>query len=106
MCGQKLYRFGARKILVSGVGAIGCVPAQRAKLSTHECNEEVNMWVVKYNEGVKEVLKGLKSELPGLNYAFFDLYGIMQEVIQDPSAHGTNTSPPSYSYYSYSHRGS
>ncbi|KAK5772459.1 GDSL esterase/lipase At5g55050-like [Gossypium arboreum] len=85
---KKLYGFGARKILVSGVGAIGCVPAQRAKHSTHECNEEVNMWVVKYNEGLKEVLKGLKSELPGLNYAFLDLYGIMQKVIRDPSAHG------------------
>ncbi|KAG8472467.1 hypothetical protein CXB51_034275 [Gossypium anomalum] len=57
---KKLYGFGARKILVSGVGAVGCVPAQRAKHSTHECNEEVNMWVVKYNEGLKEVLKGLK----------------------------------------------
>ncbi|GMI85252.1 hypothetical protein like AT5G55050 [Hibiscus trionum] len=85
---KKLYELGARKIFVAGVGAVGCVPKLRLRSETHECDEEVNSWTVKYNEQLKATLMELKSELQGLNYSFFDLYTIMQNVIQNPSAHG------------------
>ncbi|XWS11234.1 hypothetical protein CRYUN_Cryun38cG0066700 [Craigia yunnanensis] len=86
----KDYSFGARKFFVSGIPAIGCVPAQRVKTKTQECNEELNFWSVKYNEGLKAMLKGLKSEFQGINYSYFDIYSIMQNILQKPSAYGFN----------------
>ncbi|GMJ05087.1 hypothetical protein like AT5G55050 [Hibiscus trionum] len=85
---KKLYESGARKFVLTGIGAIGCVPAERVKNETHECSEEINFWSVKYNEGLKAMLRGLKSELHGMNYSYFDTYGIMQNAIQNPSSYG------------------
>ncbi|TYJ48753.1 hypothetical protein E1A91_A01G085500v1 [Gossypium mustelinum] len=86
----RLYETGARKFILTGIGAIGCIPAERVKNKTHECNEECNFWSVKYNEELKAMLKGLKSELQGINYSYFDTYSIMQNVIQKPSSYGFN----------------
>ncbi|KAE8679140.1 mutS protein-like protein 5-like [Hibiscus syriacus] len=85
---KKLYEFGARKVLVAGVGAVGCVPRLRLRSKTHECDEEVNSWAAKYNEQLKATLVELKSELQDLNYSFFDLHAIMQNIIRNPTAHG------------------
>ncbi|XVE50680.1 hypothetical protein DITRI_Ditri01bG0182700 [Diplodiscus trichospermus] len=85
---KRLYSFGARKFFLSGIPPIGCTPAQRAKNKTYECNEEHNFWSVNYNEGLKAMLKGLKSELHGMKYSYFDIYSVMQKIIQNPSAYG------------------
>ncbi|XP_022753924.1 GDSL esterase/lipase At5g55050-like [Durio zibethinus] len=87
---KRLYAFGARKFFLAGIGAIGCIPAERAKNKTQECNEERNFWSVKYNELLKAMLNSLKSELQGVNYSYFDTYSIMQNLIQKPSAYGFN----------------
>ncbi|OMO83499.1 Lipase, GDSL [Corchorus capsularis] len=87
---KKLYEFGARKLMVAGVGPLGCVPAERVNNKTHQCNEEHNSWSVKYNDMLKAMLKGLKSELHGLNYSYFDTYKVLHNIIQYPSAYGFN----------------
>ncbi|XWS27818.1 hypothetical protein CRYUN_Cryun25bG0012700 [Craigia yunnanensis] len=87
---KRLYAFGARKFFLAGIGAIGCSPAERVKNKTQECNEEHNFWSVKYNEALKAMLNGLKSELQGINYSYFDTYSIMQSLIQKPSVYGFN----------------
>ncbi|OMP04370.1 Lipase, GDSL [Corchorus olitorius] len=87
---KKLYEFGARKFMISGIGMIGCIPAERVKNKTHECDEERNFWSVKYNDGLKAMLNGLKSELHGLSYSYFDTYSVMHNIIQNPSAYGFN----------------
>lgn len=87
---KRLYASGARKFFLAGTGALGCIPAERVKNKTHECNEERNFWSVKYNEVLKAMLSGLKSELQGINYSYFDTYSIMQNLIQKPSAYGFN----------------
>lgn len=85
---KRLYSFGARKFLISDVPPIGCLPAARVKSETHECNEEHNFWTVKYNQGLREMLNGLKSELQGIKYSYFNIYQVVTDVIQNPSAHG------------------
>ncbi|XVE80412.1 hypothetical protein DITRI_Ditri14bG0137500 [Diplodiscus trichospermus] len=87
---MRLYTVGARKFFLAGIGVIGCIPAERVKNKTHECNEERNFWSVKYNEALKAILNELKSELQGINYTYFDTYGIMQNLIQNPSTYGFN----------------
>ncbi|XP_039026968.1 GDSL esterase/lipase At5g55050-like [Hibiscus syriacus] len=87
---KRLYETGASKFFLTGIGAIGCVPAERVKNKTHEGSEERNFWSDKYNEELKAMLKGLKSELQGVNYSYFDTYSIMQSVVQNPSSYGFN----------------
>ncbi|KAL7128495.1 hypothetical protein ABFS83_14G321000 [Erythranthe nasuta] len=44
-----LYKLGARKVIVAGVGQIGCMPYQLAQYNgngTNKCNEEINSAIV------------------------------------------------------------
>ncbi|PWA60246.1 SGNH hydrolase-type esterase domain-containing protein [Artemisia annua] len=85
---KMLYGLDARKMVVSGAGAMGCFPAQRKKNSMGECNVEINYWSARYNEGLKIMLQELKSELLDMNYVYFDLYGAMINLFQDPKTYG------------------
>lgn len=75
-------------MVVPGVGEIGCCPVQRKMNKMSECNVEINYWSSKYNEGLKIMLHELKSESLGLNYAYFDTYGVMDHLFQNPNTYG------------------
>ncbi|KAI8010942.1 GDSL esterase/lipase [Camellia lanceoleosa] len=86
---KRMHNFGSRKFVVAGIGAVGCCPSQRNQNKTsEECNEEANYWSVKYNEGLKSMLQGLKSELNDMDYSFVDTYTIFSSFIQSPSTYG------------------
>ncbi|MCL7051357.1 hypothetical protein MKW94_005779 [Papaver nudicaule] len=84
---KRIYNLGARKFVVIGAGAIGCSPAQRYQNNTGGCYEETNYWSLQYNEGVKSILQGMKSELT-INYAFLDSYSLLLDFIQKPATYG------------------
>nr|DAD23395.1 TPA_asm: hypothetical protein HUJ06_024858 [Nelumbo nucifera] len=86
---KRIYNLGARKLVMVGAGAIGCCPSQRNQNKTGECNQETNYWSLKYNEGVRSLLLELKSDLPDINYSFFDTYTVLLNFIQKPSVYGT-----------------
>jgi phospholipase/lecithinase/hemolysin len=84
---QRLYNNGARKFEIIGVSTIGCVPALRLKNKT-ECFSEANLLSIKYNEGLQSMLKELKLENKYLSYSYFDTYGALQDLIQNPILYG------------------
>ncbi|KAL8208109.1 hypothetical protein R6Q57_007521 [Mikania cordata] len=88
---KRLYRLGARKFVVTGVGVIGCCPIQRLQMNTTNdtCNIEANYWTKKYNIRLKILLKKLmKTHLADINYSYFDTYRVMNDVIQNPQNYG------------------
>lgn len=85
---QRIYNLGARKFVVVGAGLIGCCPKLRSDNETGGCNEEANYWSVKYNEGVKSLLRELKEELIDIKYSLFSTYDLMADVVQQPSVYG------------------
>ncbi|KAJ0765673.1 putative triacylglycerol lipase [Helianthus annuus] len=85
---QRLYELGARKFVVSGVGVIGCCPAQRKRSATSDCNVEVNTWSVKYNDGLKALLQELKTESSDIQYSYCETYDVMNNFIEHPEAYG------------------
>ncbi|EXB66343.1 GDSL esterase/lipase [Morus notabilis] len=85
---KRLHSYGARKLVAVGVGPIGCCPAERKKDIRGGCLEEVNQWVIKYNDGLKSTLTRLKSELKNLNYAYFETYDVLLNLIQKPESYG------------------
>ncbi|KAK2441263.1 GDSL esterase/lipase [Trifolium repens] len=84
---KRLYNNGARKFEIIGVSTIGCVPALRLRNKT-ECFSEANFLSIKYNEGLQSMLKELKLENKDLNYSYFDTYGALQDLIQNPILYG------------------
>ncbi|KAK3199715.1 hypothetical protein Dsin_023130 [Dipteronia sinensis] len=85
---RRIYKFGARKFVVVGLGQIGCTPLLRVVNQAEECNEEVNNWCVNYNERLKTMLQELKSELQDLSYSYFEAYNFMQNIVQKPATYG------------------
>ncbi|KAJ1441349.1 SGNH hydrolase superfamily [Sesbania bispinosa] len=84
---QRLYNNGARKFEFAGVGTIGCCPAYRLKNKT-ECFSEANLLTLKYNEGLKSMLKEWQWENKDLSYSYFDTYAALQDLIQNPTSYG------------------
>ncbi|XP_038690959.1 GDSL esterase/lipase At5g55050 [Tripterygium wilfordii] len=85
---KRLQGNGARKFLFAGVAPIGCTPSQRVNNETQVCNEELNSWVVKYNQVLKSMLEQLKQELPDINYSYFDTYTVLNNIVQNPIKYG------------------
>ncbi|KAM0010873.1 putative triacylglycerol lipase [Helianthus debilis subsp. tardiflorus] len=85
---KQMYGLGARKFVVSGVGVIGCCPAQRKPNNNSECNLEANYGSTKYNDGLKALLNELKLESSDMHYTYFDTYNVMSDLIQRPETYG------------------
>ncbi|KAJ0578754.1 putative triacylglycerol lipase [Helianthus annuus] len=85
---KQMYGLGARKFVVSGVGVIGCCPAQRKPNNNSECNLEANYGSTTYNDGLKALLNELKLESSDMHYTYFDTYNVMSDLIQRPETYG------------------
>lgn len=85
---QRLHSSGARKFVFPAVGALGCIPSERVKNQTEECNESTNSLAVAYNKGLKSMLQELKAELKDVSYTYFDTYTMLQNFVQNPANNG------------------
>ncbi|XP_040988556.1 GDSL esterase/lipase At5g55050-like [Juglans microcarpa x Juglans regia] len=85
---RRLYDYGARKFVVTGVSALGCCPFLRAWDEGGVCNEVVNSLTVTFNEGIEPMLRKLKSEVKDMSYTYCDSYGILQNLIQNAKLYG------------------
>lgn len=85
---KRLYKNGARKLVVIGVGVIGCTPAMRYQNISEGCNSEMNWWAFKFNQLLTSMLKRLKDELFGFHFSYFDGFSIMLSSIHNPTSFG------------------
>ncbi|PRQ41636.1 putative triacylglycerol lipase [Rosa chinensis] len=61
---MNLYKLGPRRILVTGTGAMGCVPGELATRATNGgCSAEVQRAGALYNPQLDQMLKGLNKKL-------------------------------------------
>ncbi|KAL3820140.1 hypothetical protein ACJIZ3_006045 [Penstemon smallii] len=61
---RRLYDLGARRVLVTGTGPMGCVPAELAQRSRNgECAEELMRAAGLFNPQLTEMLSNLNSEI-------------------------------------------
>lgn len=61
---QKLYNLGARKIIVFGLGQLGCMPGEIALHGTNgkPCVEWINDAVKLFNDQLKHIVEKLNKE--------------------------------------------
>jgi hypothetical protein len=63
-CVQRLYELGARKVIVTGTGPIGCVPAELAMRSPNgECVAELMRAVTLFNPQLVDMVRGLNRAI-------------------------------------------
>lgn len=92
---DQIYKLGARRIALFGLGPVGCVPA-RVLLPNppiDHCHDELNQMVRTYNLGLESMIKDLPMTYPGA----VGVYGAVYDIIQLFRA-----IPNHYGKYSYS----
>ncbi|KAK4765905.1 hypothetical protein SAY87_007547 [Trapa incisa] len=92
---KRLYKLGARKMIVHGLGPLGCIPSQRMKSTTGGCLKKVNQWVLEFNAQVQNLTTSLGRQLPKSQVVFADTYNAVLDLITKPSTYGfkiSNTS--------------
>ncbi|XP_061339662.1 GDSL esterase/lipase At1g33811 [Gastrolobium bilobum] len=85
----QLYSLGARKVIVTAVGQIGCIPYQLARIhGNNRCNEKINDAILLFNSGLKRMVQNFNGgQLPGAKFVFVDSY----QSSQDLSSNGTSS---------------
>ncbi|XP_060191719.1 GDSL esterase/lipase At1g29670-like [Lycium barbarum] len=84
---KTLYHYGARKIVVFGLGGIGCVPALLDLYGTEDsaCVDSINSAVQKFSDKLKPMIDDLNSNLPNANFIYINSTSI---AVRDPSSIG------------------
>ncbi|KAG0493343.1 hypothetical protein HPP92_004337 [Vanilla planifolia] len=90
---NELYQLGARKIDLTGILPMGCVPLERAMngrlpFSMGSCNEEHNRVARDFNTKLQLLAEKLSRERSDFSLVYGDLYDIFDGVIKSPVAYG------------------
>jgi hypothetical protein len=86
---QKLYDLGARRVLVTGTGPMGCAPAERAMRGINgECGIELQRAANLYNPQLVQMLQGLNQEIGSDVFIAADAYRMHMDYISNPQAYG------------------
>ncbi|EFJ26248.1 hypothetical protein SELMODRAFT_16279, partial [Selaginella moellendorffii] len=80
---QTLYNLGARRIIVTGVGPIGCIPYQLTLNLRRDgnCVPSANKLALDYNSALGDLILELNSKLPGSMFSYANAYNVVCDVI-------------------------
>ncbi|KAL2322481.1 hypothetical protein Fmac_026860 [Flemingia macrophylla] len=84
---REIYGLGARKISLTGLPPMGCLPLERAIniLEYHDCIERYNDVALEFNGKLGWLVTKLNKELPGFQLVDANAYGIILQIIKQPS---------------------
>lgn len=89
---QQLYSLGARKVIVTSVGPIGCIPYQLARFSgnkTTRCNENINKAILLFNSGLRKLVHRFNGgQLPGSKFVLIDSYQSSNDLYMNATNYG------------------
>lgn len=89
----RLYELGARRVIVTGTGPLGCVPASLATRSRNgECVPELQRATGIFNPLLVQMINGLNSELGSDVFTAANVNEMKTDFIKDPQAFGFVTS--------------
>lgn len=87
---RRLYNLGGRKIIVTNIGPIGCIPYERDTnpIAGDSCVAFPNQLAQLFNAQLKSLLAELSTNLEGSNFAYADVYHIVQDILQNYILYG------------------
>ncbi|XP_060185622.1 GDSL esterase/lipase At5g33370-like [Lycium barbarum] len=90
---MRLYDMGARRVLVTGTGPLGCVPAELAQRSRNgECAVELQRAAALFNPQLTQMLQGLNSQVGSNVFIAANTQAMHLDFITNPQAFGFITS--------------
>ncbi|XP_009631850.1 GDSL esterase/lipase At5g33370-like [Nicotiana tomentosiformis] len=90
---MRLYNLGARRVLVTGTGPLGCVPAELAQRSRNgECAIELQRAAALFNPQLTQMLQNLNSQLGSNIFIAANTQQMHTDFITNPQAYGFITS--------------
>ncbi|OAY41999.1 GDSL esterase/lipase At5g33370 [Manihot esculenta] len=90
---QRLYDLGARRVLVTGTGPLGCVPAELALRGRNgQCSAELQEAADLYNPQLTEMIKELNTQYDSDIFIAVNTRLMNADFISDPQAFGFTTS--------------
>lgn len=87
----RLYDMGARRVLVTGTGPLGCAPAQLARSRGGECDADLMRAAELFNPQLFKVLEELNARYSGGTFIAANTFRIHFDFINDPAAYGFRT---------------
>ena len=88
---QRLYGLGARRVIVTGTGPLGCVPAELAQHSGDgECAAELNRAVDLFNPQLVEAVRGLNRDIGADVFVAANTYRANFDYLANPQNYGTH----------------
>ncbi|CAM0956920.1 unnamed protein product [Alopecurus aequalis] len=89
---EKLYELGARRVLVTGTGPLGCAPAELALRSRDgECATDLMRAAELFNPQLAQVLEGLNARYGHGTYIAANSFRVHFDFITDPASYGFKT---------------
>ncbi|PON71229.1 Lipase [Trema orientale] len=85
-----LHGMGARKIGVTTLPPLGCLPAAITLfgLGSNQCIEKFNNDAISFNRRLNRTSENLRNRLPNLNLVVLDVYQPLYDLITNPVEHG------------------
>ncbi|XP_027105656.1 GDSL esterase/lipase At1g29670-like [Coffea arabica] len=85
-----MYNYGARKLVLLGVGQIGCSPNALAQNSPdgRTCVARINNANQLFNNQLKALVDTLNNQFTDARFIYIDSYGIFQDILNSPSSYG------------------
>ncbi|KAG8088645.1 hypothetical protein GUJ93_ZPchr0010g11040 [Zizania palustris] len=89
---QRLYEMGARRVLVTGTGPLGCAPAERAMHSRNgECAPDLMRASDLFNPQLSRVLDELNDRYGAGTFIAANAFRVHMDFISNPAAFGFST---------------
>ncbi|KAL8517898.1 hypothetical protein ACS0TY_009276 [Phlomoides rotata] len=90
---QRLYNLGGRRVIVTGTGPLGCVPAELAQHSTNgECAQELMKAASLYNPQLVQMLSQLNNEIGKDVFIAANTNQMHLDFVSNPAHFGFKTS--------------
>ncbi|PIA63290.1 hypothetical protein AQUCO_00200959v1 [Aquilegia coerulea] len=86
---ERLYKLGARKVVMYELNPLGCIPRYRTK-PNEKCVEEYNDLARNFNSHLNQTLERLTHFHPGTIFTKAQLYEGTKAMIENPSKFGFN----------------
>ncbi|XP_020597494.1 GDSL esterase/lipase At1g33811 [Phalaenopsis equestris] len=91
---NQLYDLGARKVTVTGIGQIGCIPYELARLRAPKnktgsrCNENINKAINIFNAGLLQMVKRFNSAMEDAKVIYLNTYESSKDLTMNAISYG------------------
>ncbi|KAL8458419.1 hypothetical protein ACS0TY_036076 [Phlomoides rotata] len=87
---KNIYGLGARKIGVTSLPPLGCVPIARTIFGYHErgCVSRLNTDAQQFNKKINSAAAQLQKQYPDLKLVIFDVFKPLYDIVSDPKKNG------------------